>query len=125
MMEAGATRDYPVALARIAVEYWRLLRAYDRLRESNVGQDTPRLAAQSRYAAERLESIMGQVGLRLVLFDGQAFQAGLPVEALNADEFDGEEGLIVEFTTEPTILFEGRVISPGKVTLARVEQGAS
>jgi hypothetical protein len=125
MTEPSTQPDFHGAFARIAVDYWRLLRAYDRLRGSIASQDSPRLAAQSRFAAERLENVLGQVGLRMVLFDGQAFHPGLPVEALNVGDFDSEEGLVVAFTTEPTVLAEGRVIALGKVTLERVQQGAS
>jgi hypothetical protein len=125
MTEPNAGPDLYTSFARIAIDYWRLLRAYDRLRGTMVGEDSARLAAQSRYAAERLDSVLGQVGLRMVLFDGQIFHPGLPVEALNAEDFDSEDGLVVAFTSEPTVLAGGRVIALGKVTLQQTQQGVS
>lgn len=125
MTEPNHEQDFIVIFSRLAIEYWRLLRAYDRLRGSIESDATARLAAQSRYAAGRLENALGQAGLRLVLFDGQPFHPGLPVRALNAEDFDGEHDLVVSFTTEPTILAEGRVVTLGSVTLERRQQGES
>jgi len=125
MNEPILEQDLPQAFVRLAVDYWRLLRAYDRLRGSVDGDAAARVAAQSRYAAGRLDNVLGQVGLRLVLFDGQPFHPGLPVHALNAEDFDSDDDLIVAFTNEPTILADSRVVALGSVTLERRQQGAA
>ncbi len=111
------------SFARLAVEYWRLLRAYDRLRD-NVGDDLgARAAAQSRYALTRLESVLTEAGMRVAVFDGQPFHPGLPVRVLNGDEFTTEDELIVAFTNEPTILAQERVVALGAVTVDRRLEG--
>ena len=118
--------DTSSSLVRLAVEYWRLLRAYDRLRASVENEASARFAAQSRFATGRLEALLTEAGLRLAIFDGQPFHPGLPVRALNADDFTEDEGLIVAFTNEPTILAEeGRVVVLGTVTLDRRVEGAA
>jgi hypothetical protein len=122
MNESSA--DTSFSLARLAVEFWRLLRAYDRLRASVEGEAGARFAAQSRFALTRLEALLTEAGLRIAVFDGQPFHPGLPVRALNAEDFVEEEGLIVAFTNEPTILAEGRVVVLGTVTLDRRVEGA-
>ena len=112
-------------LVKLAVEYWRLLRAYDRLWASVDDKTSAKFAAQSRFAFSRLEALLIETGLRLVVFDGQPFHAGLPVRALNAEDFAEDEGLIVAFTNEPTILNNGSVVALGTVTLERRTEGAT
>ena len=77
-----------------------------------------RLLAQARYAGARLESILSQSGLKLVTFDGAAFETNLPAVAINADDFAGNEDVIVERTLEPAIIADMNVIITGKVLLA-------
>lgn len=114
------------SLVRLAVEYWRLLRAYDRLRATVSGESEARSAAQSRFAFNQLKALLDEAGLRLVVFDGQPFHPGLPVRAINAEDFSDEEGeLIVALTNEPTILAEGRVVLLGAVTLDRRTEGVT
>lgn len=113
------------SLVALAVEYWRLLRAYDRLRGTVEGDAGARFAAQSRFALGRLEALLAEAGLRLAIFDGQPFHPGLPVRALNAEDFADEDGLVVAFTNEPTILADGRVVVLGTVTLDRRVEGAA
>ncbi len=116
--------DLAAAFVTLAVEYWRLLRAYDRLRGTAGGDFAARSAAQSRFARDRLEAILADAGLRLATFDGQPFHPGLSVRPLNAEDFADEGDLIVAFTNEPTILAEGRVVALGTVTLGRRKEGA-
>lgn len=58
-------------------------------------------------------------GVRLHLFDGQTYSPALPVEPVNPEDFDTEEGLVVRETIEPTVLHDGRVLLRGKVVLER------
>lgn len=119
MTESAEDAASTQRIARLAVEFWRLLRAYDRLREGLEGDTAGRFAAQSRFAASRLDLILGDAGLRVVTFDGQPYDPGLPVRALNADEFENDDGLVIGSTNEPTIVADGRVVLLGSVTIDR------
>ena len=103
-------------VARLAIEYWRLLRAYDRVINAS-GPASSRDAAPARYAAGKLEAILAEADIRLATFEGLAFDPGLPVSAVNATEFDSEEGLFVASTVEPAVICAGAVLSMGRVVL--------
>lgn len=120
-----SSTDTSCTLVKLAVEYWRLLRAYDRIRADVGAEAGSRFAAQSRFALMKLDALLNEAGFRLAIFDGQPFYAGLPVRALNAEDFVEEDGLIIAYTNEPTILVEGRVVALGTVTLERRVEGAS
>ena len=112
-MTAVLTED---VVGRLAIEYWRLLRAFER--SCGVGQGASnREAAQARYAASKLSSILGEIDMRLVIFDGERFEAGLPVSAINADEFEGEDDLVIAATIEPAVIVRGDVKIMGRVLL--------
>ena len=112
------------ALCQLAIDYWRLLRAYDRLREKAEDGHAARFAAHSKFALGRLEASLGDAGLRLALFDGQEFHAGLPVRPLNADDFETDDETFVAYTNEPTILCDAKVVVLGTVTLEKRLKGA-
>lgn len=102
-------------LAKLAIEYWKLLRAFQRTLERLPSEHIQRTAAQMRYSASRLDLLLAEGGLNLVTFEGQAFEPNLPVTALNADDFAGMADLVVESTVEPAIVADMKVVCWGKV----------
>lgn len=106
-------------LSRMAVEYWKLLRAFQRVAVSENGDLPRRAASQHKYSAQQLAGLLDEAGLRAVTFDQQPFSAGLPVQAINSDDFESDDGLLIAATIEPTIVREGTVVRIGKVSLAR------
>ena len=106
------------AMADLACEYWKLLRAFERSAGAAPEDARTRLAAQARYAGEKLDSILRGEGLRLVAFDGQRFEVNLPAVAVNAEDFLGDQDTLVERTLEPAIVSDEGVLVMGKVFLA-------
>jgi hypothetical protein len=104
-------------LADLTVECWRLLRLGERLVRDQAADRQPRAFAQLRYVRARLDSILGARGLRLVAYVDEPYSPNLPVTVANADEFQGNEGLVIAETLEPTLLADGRVVAMGKVIL--------
>jgi hypothetical protein len=101
--------------AKLAVEYWKLLRAFERALERLPSEHAPRTAAQLRYSAGRLDSLLAEGGLNLVTFEGRPFEPNLPVTALNAEDFAGIVDLVVESTVEPAVVADMKVLLWGKV----------
>ena len=99
------------------MECWRLLRLGERLVRDQAADRQPRTLAQLRYVRGRLDSILGARGLRLIAYVGEPYSPNLPVTIANADEFQGNEGLVIAETLEPTLLADGRVVAMGKVIL--------
>jgi hypothetical protein len=105
-------------IAEIAVEHWKLLRAFERAIMALPDDKRIRFQAQARYAAERLGFLLGREGLRIVDFDGKAFEVNLPVSAINADEIQDIATATVERTLEPAVVSDQGVILSGKVYLS-------
>jgi hypothetical protein len=62
-------------LAHLVVEYWKLLRAFERAIDRLPHEHVAKTAAQLRFSAGRLESLFKEGGLNLVTFDGQKFES--------------------------------------------------
>ena len=108
-------------LARLAVEYWKLLRAVERAVEVVPENAKERIASQARYAASRLETVLSEQNMSVQQFDGMAFEVNLPASAINGDEFQEGDTPIVERTLEPAVISNMRVVLMGKVYLAKKE----
>jgi len=105
-----------VVIGRLAIEYWRLLKAFEKSCGAGRGASNQE-AAQARYAASKLASILSDIDMRLVTFDGERFEPGLPVSAINADEFESDNDLVIAATIEPAVIVRGNVKITGRVLL--------
>lgn len=110
-------------LALLAIEYWKLLRAFERAITRLPQEHVAKSAAQLRFSANRLDALLQEGGLNLVTFDGQAYEPNMAATALNADDFSGEERLVVDSTVEPALIEDMTVIVFGKVLLKKVADG--
>lgn len=73
---------------------------------------------QSRKARGYSVRACAGYGLQLATFEGQAIAAEMPIVAINADEFEGQAGVIVESTIEPAVVAGSRIVSVGRVVAA-------
>jgi hypothetical protein len=102
---------------KLAIEMWKLLRAYERVLVELPEDKAPKRAAQYRYSSGRLEALLQNAQLKMLTFEGQKFTANLPVSPLNADEMADMGDLVIESTVEPTIIGENVILHVGKVIL--------
>ena len=112
-----------MTLAHLAIEYWKLLKAFERTIGRLPHEHVAKTAAQLRFSASKLDSLLKEGGVNLVTFDGQNFEPNIPATALNADEFADGEILIIETTVEPAVVENMNVLRMGKVVLKKIEQG--
>lgn len=111
-----------ITFAQLAVEQWKLLRAFERVIATVSPEAEARFSAQSRYSASRLDTLLSQAGLRIVSFDGLPFETNLPAVVLNAEDVTGLPDLVVEKTVEPAVIRDMTVLMTGKVILAQSKQ---
>ena len=104
-------------LARLAIEYWRLLKFAERALGGVPTQIRPAWSAQLRYSTQRLSAILADSGLRAIGYEGQDFEPNLPVTVVNAEDAAGFPNPAVERTLEPTITAAGEILALGKVAL--------
>lgn len=110
-------------LLLVAAEWWKANRRLLRLAADAAPGRLDRERAQSAYTARRIEAALDAAGLRLADHTGQPYSPGLPAEPVNPEDFEGEDGLEVADTIEPTVLEHGRILQRGKVVLRRTAGG--
>ena len=114
-----------LTLAHLAVEYWKLLKAFERTIRRLPLEHVARTTAQLKFSARKLNSLLESSGLNLVSFDGQKFEPSIPATALNVDDFIDDEILIIEATVEPAVVENMNILLLGKVVLKKIEEGES
>lgn len=116
--------DLEPVLCGLAVDYWKLLRAYERLAAETPDPRGQRLMAQARYADARLSVHLEGAGLLLATFEGQEITPQIPVVAINADDLGGDDRgentaaprkIVVGSTLEPAVVAGARVLAMGRV----------
>ncbi len=118
MTTENAAIDPTLALTQVAVEMWKLLRAFERTFVDLPAEKLPNRVAQHRYSTSRLNALLDGVGIKLLTFDGEQFTAHLPVSPANADDIEDADSAVIESTIEPTIIGHNVVLHIGKVMLA-------
>jgi hypothetical protein len=113
--------DSDETMARLAVEYWKLLRVLERALDSVPEERRERYASQGRYAAGRLDDLLRERKMSVQSFDGMDFEINLPASAVNGDEFPNRTDVVVARTIEPAVIADMRPILMGKVYLASKE----
>ena len=108
-----------LTLAKLAAEYWKLHRSFERMADLMPPDTRARHLAQARYAATRLETLLQEERMKVVSFDAQPFEVNLPAVAVNAEDVAGLDRLVVERTVEPAVMRDMDVILTGKVLLVQ------
>lgn len=116
---AGEMMPLDLTFAKLAAEYWKLHRSFERMADLVPPDARARHLAQARYAASRLENLLQEAQMKVVSFDAQPFEVNLPAIAINAEDVTGLDRLVVERTIEPAIVRDMDVILTGKVLLVQ------
>ena len=104
------------ALADVATEVWRLTQAVDKVLMRMDPMAAERFAGQYRWFQKKVSASMNQAGLQTVDLTGQPYSIGMAATALNADDFDDDDLIVVQ-TVEPVVMAEGKVLKTGTVLL--------
>lgn len=113
------------AISDMAIDFWKLLRVSERIMAGLPEERRKRISAQLRFSAGRLDSHLDALGVTLATFEGQNFGPELPAIAVNADEFDNVNALIIESAVEPAVIRNGKVIQNARVMLKESEADVS
>lgn len=110
------------ALIDVSIEGWRFTRVFGRLLSKLDAGDGPRYANQARYFLKKIDDGLDEFGLRIVSLEGQPYDPGMAVSALNIADFDPEDLLVVEQMVEPVVMGPEGLVRTGTVMLAKVNQ---
>ena len=108
------------ALAEITAESWRFQLALEKVLQRMDPMDAERFERQYSYFSSRVSQAAVSAGMVCLDLTGQPYDAGMAVQAMNLDEFDEDEPLIITRMIEPVVLCGGRVMKTGMVMLGRM-----
>jgi hypothetical protein len=106
-------------LIELAVEAWRFSRLFARVIDKLDAGDAGRYAGQHRYFVRKIEETLAKAGLALVSVEGENFDAGMAVSALNLGDFGPDDALLVDQMVEPIIMGPEGLRRPGTVMLRK------
>ena len=121
-MDETSVDQYIKVIAEIAVEEWRFRRTFERIVKMLDDMNSQKFKSQYSWFSKRVEAALNNAGLRVVNFEEQDYDAGMPVFALNLDDFEPNESLVVTQMIEPVIMADNKVQKTGTVILRRREE---
>jgi hypothetical protein len=110
------------ALLELALESWRFQKLFVRAMSKLDAGESLRFANQHRYFVRRIEDCLVSQGLRLVSIEGQSYDTGTAVTALNIGDFGPNDILVVDQMIEPIVMNESGLVRTGTVTLRKNDQ---
>ena len=110
------------ALIDVAIEGWRFARVFGRLLSKLDAGEAPRYANQARYFLKKIDDGLDGFGLRIVSLEGQLFDPGMAVSALNIADFGPDDDLVVDQMVEPVVMGPDGLVRGGTAMLAKVDQ---
>lgn len=114
-----ATARAVSALRDISIESWRLAKLLERLASDVDAGEQQRYRTKLRWFHGQLAKALEAAGLTLVNLEGQAYDAGHAVNALNLGDFEPDERLVVDQMVEPILMGESGVLREGTVILRK------
>lgn len=110
------------ALIDASVEGWRFARVFGRLLSKLDAGEAPRYANQARYFLKKIDEGLEGFGLRIVNLEGQPYDPGMAISALNISDFGPDDALVVEQMVEPVVMGPEGLVRGGTAMLAKVNQ---
>ena len=109
------------SLIEIAVESWRFSRLFGKVVSKLDAGESGRYVNQLRYFQKKVSESLESNGLKLVNIEGQPYDPGMPVVALNLGDFGPDDVLLVEQMVEPIIMGPNGLRKQGTVMLKKAE----
>jgi len=110
------------ALIDVSIEGWRFARVFGRLISKLDAGEAPRYANQARYFLKKIDDGLEGFGLRIVSLEGQPYDTGMAISALNIADFGPDDVLFVEQMVEPVVMGPDGLVRGGTAMLAKVNQ---
>tara|TARA_B100000700_G_C14989036_1_gene830302 strand:+ start:267 stop:608 length:342 start_codon:yes stop_codon:yes gene_type:complete len=110
------------SLVSLAIESWRLSRTFKALLDKSDTEQQRKYSGKLSWFNKRLQETLQDADLEMVDLENHKFDTGMAARAINLDEFEGNEELVVDKMLEPIIMASGEVLKRGTITLRRLEQ---
>ena len=120
MQENSRDADLSQVVVDMAIEGWRFSRLFIRVAKKLDAGEADKYISQLRYFLKKNEDSLQAFDLKLVNLEGMPYDAGMPVSAINIEEFEPDDRLYVEQMIEPVIMGLDGVRKSGTVMLKKV-----
>tara|TARA_R110002095_G_scaffold180525_2_gene158006 strand:+ start:65 stop:439 length:375 start_codon:yes stop_codon:yes gene_type:complete len=108
-------------LLELSTESWRFTKVFTRLlKKLDAGEDA-RYINQQRYFLKKVEDSLSLAGLQLINLEGSEYDIGMAVSAINIDDFESDQKLIIEQMLEPIVMSDSGIVREGTVVLKKDE----
>ena len=88
----------------LAIESWRLSKFTQELIEDRDITEQEKFNRKVLWFNDKLENILETLNIKLVNLEDSKFDIGMPVKAINIEEFKGCEDLVITKTLEPVVM---------------------
>lgn len=109
-------------ILELIIESWRFTRLFAKLLTKLDAGESQRYLNQFKYYLNQLDANLEKIDCKLVNLDGQPFNAGMAVSALNIEDFAPDDLLIIEQMIEPIIMGPEGVLKTGTVILRKAQK---
>jgi tRNA nucleotidyltransferase (CCA-adding enzyme) len=114
------TETYEQIVINMAVENWRFSRLFLKAVTKFEPSETNKYINQLRYFQKNIENNLDECGFKVINLEGQIFDIGMAVVAMNMEEFDADDILVIEGMIEPIIMGNDGIKKQGTVMLKKV-----
>jgi hypothetical protein len=122
MEEKSKSRRSDAALLSLALESWRFQKLFTHALSKLDAGESLRFANQHRYFVRRISECLEDVGVRLVSLEGQPYDTGAAVTAINIADFGPDDELVVDHMIEPIVMNASGLLRAGTVMLRKADQ---
>jgi hypothetical protein len=108
------------SVIEIVVECWRFSRLFVKVANRLDAGEAAKYVSQLRYFQKKIDDILERFDLKLINLEGHPYEPGMAVVALNIDEFETDDRLIIDQMSEPVVMDSNGLKKMGAVILRRV-----
>lgn len=112
--------NYEDIIIKIVTENWRLMKLFVKVSTKLDASETLRFMNQLRYFKKIIDDSLEEIGFRIENLEGEIYDPGMAAIALNIDEFEADDILLVEQMLEPLIMSENGIKKQATIKLIKV-----
>ena len=118
---AASLESTQSALVSLAIEAWRFAGVFGTVIAKLDPLAAEKFASRGLYFQSKISQTLESAGLRIVDLSGHEFDAGVSATALNSDEFESGDRLVIDYMIEPLIMSADSVIHYATVVVRKGE----
>lgn len=103
------------------VEEYRFLKSYSSLLNKILPEERQKYKSTYDFHVKKIQEIMEECKLKIVELENKDFNDGLSITALNMEDFEKDDKLVIQQVIEPLIIstIDGTIIKSGTVILEK------